>query len=253
MTDNQLYQKYSKYYDKIYANVNYHQECEFIRWAVGKHKQSKGIKLLDVACGTGTHADILKNTYEVTGVDINEDMLEIAAAKVPNVTFIKEDMKNLDLDTFFDVVTCIFSSINYNRNYNELEITLTNFYDHMVSGGVLIYDLSINTTNWIEGLVSVDTVVEEELNIARICQSQNNNGIFDANFILLVKDHDKFDFDIDKHELGVFNIVEVNDLMDKIGFKTFIYGDFTDEIWEAGKCQRPIFVGIKPQIEGEKI
>jgi hypothetical protein len=102
----------------------------------------------------------------------------------------------------------------------------------MKNGGILIYDLSFNTDNWIEGIVSVDTVVEE-------------NGIFNANFVFLVKNNDKFDFDIDEHKLGVFEIDKVNKIMEKVGFKTYIYGDFTFEIWKRGECERPVYVGIK--------
>ena len=121
----------------------------------------------------------------------------------------------------------------------------------MEDGGILIYDLSFNTDNWIEGIVSVDTVVEEELKIARICQSRLEKGIFNANFVFLVKDNGKFDFDIDEHSLGVFEIDKVNKIMEKVGFKTYIYGDFTFETWKRGECERPIYVGVKNLKERE--
>jgi ubiquinone/menaquinone biosynthesis C-methylase UbiE len=245
MTNGQLYEKYAAYYDKIYANVNYEGESEFINWAVNEHKTSSGIELLDVACGTGSHALILKNNFNITGVDINENMLKIAREKVPEANFIHGNMKQLEIRSKYDVLICIFSAIHYNTSYKELERTLTNFYNHIENGGILIYDLSFNTDNWIEGIVSVDTVVEEELKIARICQSRLENGIFNANFVFLVKDNDEFDFDIDEHKLGVFEIDKVNKIMEKVGFKTYIYGDFTFETWKMGECERPVYVGIK--------
>jgi ubiquinone/menaquinone biosynthesis C-methylase UbiE len=169
--------------------VDYNGESEFINWAVKEHKTSPGIELMDMACGTGSHAEILKNNFKVTGIDINEDMLNIARHKVPEADFIHGNMKKLKLEAKFDVVICIFSAIHYNTNFSELEKTLKNFYNHLEEGGILIYDLSFNTENWIEGLVSVDTVVEDKLKIARICQSQLTNGIFKANFVFLVKDN----------------------------------------------------------------
>jgi ubiquinone/menaquinone biosynthesis C-methylase UbiE len=252
MSKGQLYKKYASYYDKIYAYVDYKGESEFINWAVKKHKTSEGNELLDIACGTGSHALILKNNFNITGVDINENMLRIAREKVSKANFILGDMKKLKIDSKFDVIICIFSAIHYNINYTELEDTLTNFYNHMEDGGILIYDLSFNTDNWIEGIVSVDTVAEEELKIARICQSKLENGIFNANFVFLVKDKGEFDFDVDEHKLGVFEISKVNKIMDKIGFKTYIYGDFTFETWKNKECQRPVYVGIK-NIERGKI
>jgi len=244
MSEEQLYRNFAEY-DKIYQHVDYSGETEFIRWAVKKHKTSSDNKLMDVACGTGSHAKDLIDNFQVTGVDINPKMLKIAQKKVPEAMFILGDMKNLDLKSNFDIVTCIFSAIHYNRNSQELESTLTNFYNHLKTGGILIFDLSLNRENWIEGLVSVDTVVEEDLKIARICQSKLNNGIFNANFIFLVKDKGEFDFDIDEHELGIFKMENVINLMNKIGFETNIYADFTSEKWEMDKCQRPIFVGLK--------
>ncbi len=245
MSKNQLYEKYATYYDKIYSHVDYKGESEFINWAVNEHKTSPGVELLDVACGTGSHALILKNNFNITGVDINENMLKIAREKVSDANFIHGDMKKLEIISKFDVIICIFSAIHYNTDYKELECTLTNFYNHMEDGGILIFDLSFNTDNWIEGIVSVDTVVEEELKIARICQSRLEKGIFNANFVFLVKDNGVFDFDIDEHKLGVFEIDKVNKIMEKVGFKTYIYGDFTFETWQIGECQRPVYVGIK--------
>jgi ubiquinone/menaquinone biosynthesis C-methylase UbiE len=245
MSEQQLYRNFAEYYDKIYQNVDYSGETEFIIWAVNKHQTSTGKKLLDVACGTGSHAENLIDNFQVTGVDINPKMLHIARKKVPEAVFIQGDMKNLELNSNFDVITCIFSAIHYNINCKELEKTLFNFYRYLKTGGILIFDLSLNHENWIEGLVSVDTVVEEDLKIARICQSKLNNGIFNANFVFLVKDKGEFDFDIDEHVLGVFTTDRVLMLMNKIGFGTTIYADFTSEKWVVDKCQRPVIVGLK--------
>lgn len=99
MSNEQLYEKYASYYDLIYAYVDYKGESEFINWAVNKHKTSVGNELLDVACGTGSHALILKNNFNITGVDINENMLKIAREKVSEVDFIYGDMKKLEIES----------------------------------------------------------------------------------------------------------------------------------------------------------
>ena len=39
--------------------------------------------------------------------------------------------------------------------------------------------------------------------------------------------------------------------MEKIGFETFIYADFTNERWKSGEGQRPIFVGVKKNKGGK--
>jgi len=245
MTEQQLYKKFAKYYDKIYSRKDYKKECEFIEWAIGKHKISRGNKLLDVACGTGTHDLILKNKFSIVGVDVNPEMLKIANEKVSDVEFMMGDMKKLALIDEFDVIICMFSAIHYNTSYIELEQTLRNFYKHMKTGGVLIFDLIFNQENWIEGLVSVDTVVEENLKLARISQSHLEDDIFDVNFVFLVKENDKVDFDIDHHRIGVFETGKVIKLVKKVGFTNYVYANFTDRKWNKGSGEKPIFVGVK--------
>lgn len=245
MTKQQLYRKYAHYYDLIYEKMDLEKESDFIKWAVLKHKTSTGNELLDMACGTGRHSAMLKDSFEILGADINQDMLKIAREKLSDVEFIEADMKDLDLKREFDVIICMFSAMNYNHTREEFEKTIENFYNHLHAGGVLIFDLGINQENWIEGLVSVDTVVNDEVKLARICQSHLENGIFNANFVFLVKENGKLDFDIDQHKLGVFHIEEVINSLIKIGFQNFIYSDFNKDEWNILSGERPIFVAVK--------
>lgn len=245
MTEEQLYKKFARYYDKIYQNLDHEKECDFIKWAVDNHKTSTENNLMDVACGTGRHVQFLKEDFKIVGVDINPEMLRIAREKLPDVEFIEGDMKKLDVNHEFDVLICMFSAMNYNTTPEELKTTLKNFYTHLKKGGVLIFDLGINKENWIEGLVSVDSVVDDGVKLARICQSHLEDGIFNANFIFLTKENGKVDFDIDQHELGVFGIETVWEIMENIGFTNFIYEDFTSHKWEVTSGDRPVFVGVK--------
>lgn len=245
MTEEHLYRKYAHYYDKIYAKKDYSKEVKFIEWAVQKHQKSSGKNLLDVACGTGSHALLLKNNFQVLGLDINPEMLKIAKEKIPDMEFIEGNMKNLDLNQSFDVVICMFSAINYNTSYNELEKTLQNFYDSLEKGGILIFDLGLNQENWVEGRVSVDTLVEENLELARIGQSRLENGVFNASFVFLVKKDGEIDFNIDKHELGVFKTAKVLELMENKGFETKVYDEFTSRLWDTDSKGRPVFIGMK--------
>lgn len=245
MTNGQLYKKYAHYYDRLYEKMDLQKEVDFIKWAVKHHKSSDGNQLLDMACGTGRHALKLTDSFQITGVDINQDMIQIAREKLPDVKFTIGDMKNLRLNHKFDVVICMFSAMNYNTSIKELKGTLNNFYKHLNPGGILIFDYGINQENWVEGLVSVDTVVEDNLKLARICQSHLEDNIFNANFVFLIKEDGKLDFDIDQHQLGVFGIEEVMDSLADAGFKTFIYSDFTSKNWDVLSGERPIFVGVK--------
>ena len=241
----QLYKKFAGYYDKIYEKLDHQKESEFIKWAVNKHNGSESNMLLDIACGTGRHANLLKNDFKITGVDINKEMLDIAREKVPDVEFITGDMKKFNLGRNFDAIICMYSAINYNLTFEELKLTLTNFYNHLNKYGVLIFDMGINKENWVEGHLSIDTVADEDLKLARISKARLEGEVLNSNFIFLVKENGKIDFDIDEHKLGIFEIKGVTELMENIGFKTFIYSNFKDETYEIGNGERPVFVGVK--------
>jgi ubiquinone/menaquinone biosynthesis C-methylase UbiE len=245
MSEQELYRKFARYYDLIYQWMDYPGEVEFIEKMVKLHQQSKGFQLLDVACGTGNHAQYLKNSFQVVGLDINPEMMEIAREKVPEMELFQGNMKEMNLERDFDVIICLFSSINYHTNLSELKATFKRFYDHLKPGGVLIFDLGFCTENWEEGRMLVDAVVEGDLQLARISQSRLYDGVFNANFVFLVKENGKMDFEIDQHQIGVFSTPEVKIILEDVGFETHIYSDYTDLPWDPESDKRPLFVCVK--------
>lgn len=244
MTEKALYKKLAKYYDKIYSSKDYKKEVEFIEKMIKKLKK-KNPKVLDVACGTGNHSLLLKKKgYSVLGADLSPHMLKIARKKVKGMMFVKADMQKLDLKKKFDVIICMFSAINYNRNYKDLERTLKGFYNHLRNGGILIFDLGFSPYKK-EVSRRIDTVEEKNLLIARFSQVDKvKETEIDAKFVIFKKEGKKIDFWIDKHKLGTFKINRVKNLMKKIGFKTRIYNEFSFKEYYK-KSNKPVFVGVK--------
>jgi SAM-dependent methyltransferase len=246
MPEQELYRKFAHYYDLIYQWMDYKGETEFIEKMVEQFKTSPGMDLLDVACGTGGHAHFLENSFNITGLDINHEMLEIAREKLPEVEFVQGDMKKMDLGHKFDVIICLFSAINYHQNLNELENTFKRFHRHLKKGGILLFDLGFCTENWEEGRMLVDAVVEGDLQLARISQSRLQDGVFNANFVFLIKENGKMDFEIDQHQIGVFSTPDVGKTLENVGFNYQVYGDYHDQPWKEDENERPVFVCIKP-------
>ena len=94
------------WYDTIYETLgkDYGEEAEAVHRLVERHKRSEGNALLDVACGTGRHLGFLRDRYEVSGLDLDPKMVEIAGRRLPGVPLHRADMLDFDLDRRFDVV-----------------------------------------------------------------------------------------------------------------------------------------------------
>jgi len=68
--------KYSKYYDLLYHDKDYSQECDFIEQILRSYTLEPVKTILDGGCGTGGHAIPLANKgYEITGIDASEAMV----------------------------------------------------------------------------------------------------------------------------------------------------------------------------------
>jgi SAM-dependent methyltransferase len=91
------------------------QDCEFLRQAFESYHGSVR-QALDLACGTGRHAlRLAKDGYDVTGVDISEGMLAVAAEKAAasgvNVAWVQGDAREMEFSARFDAAYILFNTM----------------------------------------------------------------------------------------------------------------------------------------------
>lgn len=246
---NGLYQNFARFYDKVYHSLNNEKVTDFIVSILAKHG-NKGKEIMDMACGTGEQAlGLSKKGFNVIGVDLNEKMLDVAIAKTKKIQFLKGDMRSFKARKKLDAVTCLLSAINHNRNLDELKKTIQNFYGNLNTGGVCIFDLGFvnkKKDNYPQGC-QLNTFADKDLQLARISQwvvSSIDENIYDTQDLFLVKENGKIDFEIDRYELGLFEVKDVKKIMEKAGFEVMIFEPWSVKKFTT-KTRRPIFVGIK--------
>jgi ubiquinone/menaquinone biosynthesis C-methylase UbiE len=87
-----------------------------IKQEISEHAKP-GDKVLDLGCGTGTLAQMcIEQGAEVTGVDANSGMLEVAKRNSPSANYLNISLSNLDehySDESFDIIlsTLAFSEL----------------------------------------------------------------------------------------------------------------------------------------------
>jgi ubiquinone/menaquinone biosynthesis C-methylase UbiE len=107
-----MFSRTAPYYDLIYSFKDYAVEVAQIREII-RTENPDAHTILDVACGTGEHAKLLANDFAVDGIDLQPEFIEIVRSKIPTGHFSIADMRSFALDKKYDVVQCLFSSIGY--------------------------------------------------------------------------------------------------------------------------------------------
>jgi len=76
--NNKIYGLESKYYDLLYSFLDYKKQVTYIEKLISKYKQNNNSKLLEAACGTGSHIQFLKKKFQIVGFDLNKEILKQA-------------------------------------------------------------------------------------------------------------------------------------------------------------------------------
>lgn len=136
-TQNKFYSTISKYYAEIFPYNP--AQLQFVTDNAG---DLTGKQVLDIGCATGELAfQLAKSGADVTGIDLNEDLLQQAkAGKVhPNLIFQKGDMLELQNDfqpKSFDTVICFGNTLVHLPSQEIISEMLRGVYAVLKPGGI---------------------------------------------------------------------------------------------------------------------
>lgn len=240
-----LYKKLAKYYDLIYQDKLYDKETRFVQVLIKKYGIT-GKRVLDVGCGTGRHAAILnKKGFDVVGVDLNKEMLNIAKKKNKRIKFLQGNMRTFNLKEEFDIILCLFSTIHYARNYEEIRKTLKNFYKHLRKGGILIFDMGMTEEIWAGSRSQVVKKSAKSVELVRFSVSRRENNFAILGMAYVLYKNKKFYFESEEHKLGIFKTLKIKEIAEKTGFSADLYNDFSNKKWNAKSKRYVVFACVK--------
>ena len=110
-------------------------------------KLQPGVKIFDLCCGHGRHSvELAKRGYNVTGQDLNSHFLTVAKESADkagvNITWIKDDMRNIAFENEFDVVINMFTAFGYLGSDEEDQKVINGVYRALTNGGRFIIDIA---------------------------------------------------------------------------------------------------------------
>ena len=98
--------------------------------------------MLELGCGTGSILARLETAATLTGLDRSPEMLAISAAKVPGAQLVEGDMRRIRPGRRFDVVACVFDSINHLLDVASWASLLACVHRHLTDGGLFVFDVN---------------------------------------------------------------------------------------------------------------
>jgi len=193
-------------YDLLYATVkDYHAEATELA-ALIRERCPRATSLLDVACGTGRHLQELRSSFaDIAGIDVEPGMLEVARGRLPDVRLELADMRAFELGRTFDAVTCLFSSVGYLSDLDDLTDAIARMREHVAPGGVLVVDGWIRPDAWWPG-VNVHAYANDAAGVAvsRVSRTWREGSRTTLDMRYLIATADGFESLEEVHVLTLF-------------------------------------------------
>lgn len=133
------YDIFSRFYDAVMDDPAPRAD-RVVQWIERFHPHATSV--LELGCGTGSILARLDSVPELTGVDQSSEMLAVARTKVPRARLLAGDMKSFALGERFDVVICVFDSVNHLLFFGDWESMFDAVHQHLVDGGLFIFDVN---------------------------------------------------------------------------------------------------------------
>ncbi|MCA1063475.1 class I SAM-dependent methyltransferase [Rossellomorea sp. AcN35-11] len=139
------YERFAYVYDYLMQDVPYDGWLEFFNRQADTYGID-GNRVLDLACGTGELSlRLVGEGYDVTGVDLSEDMLHVAKEKALEMNvklpLFQQDMSQLDSLGEYDVITIFCDSLNYLEDEMDVVNTFNRVYSHLKQDGLFLFDV----------------------------------------------------------------------------------------------------------------
>jgi SAM-dependent methyltransferase len=135
------YAEFAGFYDQVMGDRA--ADIERVRQQVRLHHPAAA-SLLELGCGTGAVLAGMTSELSVTGIDLSAEMLSVAARSVPAARLVRADMTEFALGSRFDVVICVFDTLNHVPRLDAWRAMFERVHEHLTAGGLFVFD--VNTT-----------------------------------------------------------------------------------------------------------
>lgn len=230
-----MYTKTAKFYDDLYSFKDFEPMARKLERII-EHYHPDCQSVLEVACGTGQFLKRLQRKYQVVGVDINPDMLSVAATQCPGVPLHQADMVEFDIGRRFDVIACLFSSIAYVGTVERLRRAVERMVAHLNPQGVLLIEPFFTPeTCWNHDLrLNVYDGPERKIAWMYLTEVVGKLAVSEVHY--LIGERTGVEHLTERHEFGLFTDGEYREALERLGLD--VHYD------RSGACGRGMYIGV---------
>lgn len=215
------YQTFAQIYDAIMDETLYERWGNFVDQVLQNKKQT----VLELACGTGALAIMLKKRgYAVTGLDLSANMLSLANERAwtegLQLPLIEGDMLDLSEVGKYDVVTCFSDSICYMPHKEAVLSVFKEVYQTLNDSGMFLFD--------VHSLYQIDEVFpgymynDQSEDISFLWKSYSGDSEHsiehDLTFFVYEEESDKYERFDETHKERTYPLAVYYDMLQQAGF-----------------------------------
>ena len=225
------------YYHILYKNRNDEEAQSFMDNITHYLNMPENGTILDLACGKGRHSIYLnKLGYNVTGVDLSENSIEIAnESSNETLQFKTHDMRETMHETF-DAVFNLFTSFGYFDTHEDNIKTLKAIKESINEYGFGVIDF-FNADFIIENLVAKETKEIDGItfNIKRFVENKK--------IIKEIRFEDKGESFFFTEKVSAFTLADFEAMMEEAGIYLLeIFGDYKLRKFYKSQSERLILL-----------
>ena len=238
-------------YDRLTNDVDYEATVAFYE-EILKREGLRPRTVVDMACGTGSVSEILaRKGYEVTGVDLSEEMLTEAMMKTMDMEncpmFSCQNLRDLRLPKAVDMAVCALDSLDYITDPADCEAAIRRAWKVLNPGGIFIFD--VNTP---EKLRAMDgqMFIDEDDDVFCVWRGEfdEETNICSYGMDLFQREGEKWVRSFEEHQEYAYSREQLMGYLKKAGFTGIeVYADRLFEAPREGE-QRIYFKARKGRI-----
>jgi 2-polyprenyl-3-methyl-5-hydroxy-6-metoxy-1,4-benzoquinol methylase len=237
-----IYTELAFVYDQLADDYDYKAWAQFYAEAFVRYLRPGKLHILDAACGTGNMTlPLAMMGHEVVGVDVSNEMLQIAAAKLrahgKNVPLARMDIREMRLHKPVDAIVCACDGVNYLTSLADVERFLRSASALLPEGGLLLFDVS---TEYKLRRMGDALFSEEREDVVYIWRNQfeEKSRLLTMDLTLFIREGRLFRRAEELHVQRAHRKGELMELLEKSGFETLAVTGGFDFSEESGQDLR---------------